>query len=197
MSQAADDLDVLVDGIRERSEGAFSAVYQLTASGLASFAYGMLSDRQAAEDAVQQAFLELTSAAPGLRGQGRSLRAWLFRSVRYNCLDELRRRSRRPEDATAEPPDTGVTDDIVMPDPELQRALAALTERQRTIVVLRHVVGLTPEEMARVLGTNRTAIYAAAARAERRLRHLLAAVESSTPASSHQLEDQTDPGGGP
>ncbi len=183
-----------MDGIRDRSERAFSAVYQLTASGLASYAYGMLRDRAAAEDAVQQAFLELTRAAPGIRGKGRSLRAWLFRSVRFTCLDELRRRQRRPEDATADPPDTGVTDDDPLPDPDLHEALQQLTERQRSLIVLRHVVGLSPDETARVLDTNRTAVYAATARAERRLRSLMEAVESPPPPSSQPIEDVTETG---
>ncbi len=195
MSRAEDELDELVDGIRDRSERAFSAVYRLTASALASFAYGMLRDRPAAEDVVQQAFLELARAAPGIRGQGRSLRTWLFRSVRFNCLDELRRRRRRPEDPTAYLPETGVADDDPLPDPQLQEALRQLTERQRSLVVLRHVVGFSADEIARVLDTNRTAVYAATARAERRLRSLLEAVESGPQPSSQSVEDVTDTGG--
>ena len=171
MSRTDDPLDALVDGIRNRSERAFSTVYQLTAGGLASYAYGMLRDRSAAEDAVQQAFLELTVAAPQLPGKGRSLRAWLFRSVRFTCLDELRRRRRRPEDPTGELPDPGAAD--ALPDPDLARALGRLTDRHRSLILLRHVAGLTADEAARVLGTNRTAVYAATARAERRLRILL------------------------
>lgn len=177
MTRAADALDELVDGVRNRSEEAFAAVYDLTANALASYAYGMLRDRLAAEDAVQQAFLELTRAAPSLRGDGRSLRAWLYRSVRFTCLDELRRRGRRPEVVTATLPETGYDDPIELPDPQLQEAMMALTERQRSLLVLRHVVGLPGDEVARVMGGNRAAVYAATARAERRLRRLLEAVE--------------------
>lgn len=182
-------MDELVDGIRHRSEEAFSAVYALTASGLASYANGMLRDRLAAEDAVQQAFLELTRAAPNLRGAGRSLRAWLYRSVRYTCLDEIRRRGRHPEVVTDAVPDVGSLDEIEMPDPALQAALMELSERQRSLLVLRHVVGLPADEVASVMGTNRTAVYAATARAERRLRQLLEGVESESAAASVSVED--------
>jgi len=167
------ELDDQVDGVRRRSEAAFATVYRITADDLLSYAYGMLHDRTAAEDAVQQAFLELARAAPTIRGDGRTLRAWLFRSVRYNCLDELRRRRRRPETPTDPLPDEPVEDDVA--DVDLRRALERLTERQRTMVLLRHVGGLTGEEIARVVGSNRVAVYAALARAERRLRHLLEA----------------------
>jgi RNA polymerase sigma-70 factor (ECF subfamily) len=178
-------LDELVDGIRERSERAFSAVYQLTASGLLSFAHGLLRDRAAAEDAVQQAFLELARAAPTMKGDGRSLRAWLYKSVRFRCLDELRRRRRRPEIPTDVLPDIDVVAAPQLPDPDLQDALSELTERHRSIVLLRHVVGLSFSEIANVLGTNRAAAYAASSRAERRLRQLLETVESKAPATSH------------
>lgn len=191
MTRAADALDELVDGIRLRSEEAFTAVYTLTANGLASYAYGMLRDRLSAEDAVQQAFLELTRAAPTLRGDGRSLRAWLYRSVRFTCLDEIRRRGRRPEVVTDTIPDAGYTDELDLPDPALQTALLALSERQRSLLLLRHVVGLTADEVARVMQSNRSAVYAATARAERRLRKLLEGVESGAAPASISV-DQSD-----
>lgn len=183
----------LVDGIRSRSDSAFTTVYRLLASDLASFAHGMLRDRGAAEDAVQQAFLELARAAPTIRGDGRSLQAWLYRSVRFSCLDEIRRRERHPEDPTERLPETGVADPIEVPDPDLQEALMALTDRQRAIVVLRHVLGASFDDIARVMGSNRTAMYAACARAERSLERTLRAVESGDAAASEGVTGETKP----
>jgi RNA polymerase sigma-70 factor (ECF subfamily) len=144
-------------------------VYEATVDGLASFAFGMLGNRAGAEDAVQQAFLELVTAASGFRGDGRSLRVWLYRSVRFTCLDELRRRARRPEHLTDRLPEQS---EESIPDvpPELEEALARLTGRQRSLLMLRHVAGLSPEDIARVTKSNRGAVYAALARAEKRLR---------------------------
>ena len=176
--------DSLVDGVRARSEQAFATVYQLVASDLLSFANGMLRDLGAAEDAVQQAFLELARAAPTIKGDGRSLRAWLYRSVRFSCLDEVRRRKRRPEQPTSDLPDHGVEDGIIEGDPLLQEALMKLGERHRAILVLRHVIGCSVDDVAQILGSNRTAIYAASARAERRLRRELTGVESKPDAAS-------------
>lgn len=141
----------------------------------------MLRNRPAAEDAVQQAFLELVGAAPEFRGDGRSLRVWLYRSVRFSCLDELRRRSRRPEQLTDRLPEpsSAIALDQVEPEmgPHLEAALGRLSDRQRSLVMLRHVADMTPEEIARVSRTNRTAIYAALSRAEKRLRALLDGAE--------------------
>ena len=177
-------LDDHVDGIRRRSETAFRAVHELLADDLASFANSLLRDAAMAEDVVQQAFVELVRSAHDLDGDGRSLRAWLFRSVRFGCLDELRRRRRKPETQHAETPDHPAAphDPVAhLLDPELEQALAALSERARSLVLLRHVVGLSGEEIGAVMNMTRAAVYAALARAERRIRRSMTTVEEQNP----------------
>lgn len=188
-------LDAIVDGVRRRSDPAFADLHRLTGDALASFAYSMLRDRRAAEDAVQQAFLELVKAAPTIRGDGRSLRAWLFRSVRFTCLDEIRRRQRHPETPTEILPETSSRPEelrMLGIDADLEIALAELTERQRTMLVLRHVSGMSGNEVATAMKMSRPAAYAALARAERRLRSLLEGVEPDSRAASHQSKNTED-----
>ncbi|MDH4116004.1 MAG: RNA polymerase sigma factor [Acidimicrobiia bacterium] len=167
----ATELDRWTDGIRRRSNDAFTAVYDMLATDLVSYAFGMLRDRRSAEDAVQQAFLELTRSAHRFRGDGRSLRAWLFRATRYSCLDEIRRRKRHPEIPTDQLPEKMIhpadPDGI---DPRLESALLTLNNRQRELVMLRHVVGLSGAEIAAIFKRSRPAVYAALDRAETRLR---------------------------
>ncbi len=168
------ELDALPEGVRRLAPEAFRDLYELLADGLNSFAYSMLRDAAAAEDAVQQAFLELVKAAPTIRGDGRALRSWLFRSVRYRCLDEIRRRKRRRETLHAELPDHLVSSG---PSPgdggSLEAAMSQLTHHQQAVLFLRHVMGMSGQEVAAVLETNRAAVFATAARAERRLRQIL------------------------
>ncbi|MGI9610526.1 MAG: RNA polymerase sigma factor [Acidimicrobiia bacterium] len=169
-------LDTWVDGIRSQSDEAFRHVYEATADGLVSFAFGMVSDMKTAEDIVQQAFVELVKTAPRFRGDGKGLRAWLYKSVRYGCLDEYRRRSRRPEIPSDEVPEPeGFHDPASLHglDPALDQALSQLSRRHRTLVLLRHVVGLSANETASVMGMTRKAVYSATDRAEIRLRRLL------------------------
>jgi len=168
-------LDAYVAGIRTRSNPAFRAVYDAMADELTSFAFGMLSDRKTAEDVVQQAFLELVKSAHKIKGDGRALRSWLYRSVRFGCLDEYRRRSRRPEIPHEVIPDSQMPADPLADqlDPTLENALNELNKRHRTVVLLRHVVGLTPDEIATVIGSSRRATYAVLSRAEDRLRKIL------------------------
>ena len=168
------ELDALPEGVRRLAPESFNILYRLLADGLNSFAYSIVRDRAAGEDAVQQAFLELVKAAPTIRGDGRALRSWLFRSVRFRCLDELRRRERRRENLHAEMPDHLVSSG---PSPggtgDLAAAMSELTQQQRQVLFLRHVMGMSGHEVATVLETNRAAVFATAARAERRLRQIL------------------------
>lgn len=181
----------MAEGIRSGDDRAFAGLYEFLADDLYSFAWRRLRDVHAAEDVVQQAFLELARSRGEFRGDGRSLRAWLFRSVRFGCLDEVRRRSRHQEDPTAQLPDVASdeAEAIDWMDPILEAALGQLTEEQRTVLHLKHVVGLSGAEMAAVIGSNRAAVFAMAARAERRLRKLLEPVESEAPAASQEVQD--------
>jgi len=188
-------LDALVDGIRERDDAAFADLHRLLANDLYSFACSLVRDRRFAEDAVQQAFLELVRAAPTLRGDGRSMRSWLFRSVRFTCLDEIRRQGRRPEYPTETMPDTpdpgAETPDLGL-DPSLERAWGDLDDRERALLFLKHVVGLSGAEVAASLRMSRPAAYAATRRAERHLESLLGNVESDGRSASSPLRGNED-----
>jgi RNA polymerase sigma-70 factor (ECF subfamily) len=164
---------------------AFTELYELMAERLFRFAHRMLRDRGAAEDAVQHSFLELVRAQPRLASD-RSLEAWMFKSIRFTCLDEIRRRTRRPEVPSDRLPEHGEEDALMLLiDPDLERALATLTPEQQEVLHLKHVEGYDGEEIAEIVDSNRTAVYAMAARAEARLKKLLDPVESSPgPASS-------------
>lgn len=184
-------LDRLVDGLRAGDREAFHTCYQLTADLVASIAVGMLGDRHDAEEVVQDVFVRLARHASDFRGDGRSLRAWLVRTTRNAAVDRLRARARRPEHPTDRVPDrpdphAGAAD-VAELDPRLVEALQALTERQRTAVVLRHVAGLSGDEIAAVIGGGRDAVYALLGRAERGLRrHLDPPVGSVHPPTSLQ-----------
>lgn len=186
-----EDLDALVAGVVQRDNQAFSQLYDLLADSLGAFAFRLVRDRQAAEDAVQQAFIELASAAPGFTGNGRSLQAWLYKSVRFSCLDEFRRRSRRPEVPTERLPEVAfVGSDTAPYSAELASAITSLPYRQQLLLDLRHVHQLSGYEMAEVLGMTRPAAYAALSRAEKNLRKAFTeAVESMSQTASLSVKD--------
>jgi len=188
----ADELDNLVEGVVAGKNHAFHRVYDLLADRLVGFAIRRLRDRGAAEDAVQQAFLELARTSSAFRGDGTSLRAWLYASVRFRCADEHRRRSRRPEQPTDRLPEAAAPEPMDRwLSPELTTAMRSLTERQGLMLELRHIDGLSGQEIAELLDMKRPAAYAALDRAEVSLRKaFIEAVESSaSPASLSVRKD--------
>ena len=117
-------------------------------------AWFVIRDAQAAEDVAQEAFLSAVAALDRF-DRRRPFGPWLRTIVARRAIDALRARSLRRE----------VGDEplavIASPAPELAddeglaAALAALPDDQRAAVVLRHVLELTPGEIAAVLDVPR------------------------------------------
>lgn len=180
-------IDALMPGLKRGRPEAYNQLHALIADRLFRGAYRLLEDRQEAEDAVQEAFLELIRAGCP-PDEGRSLEAWLHTSIRFTCADQFRRRQRRPSSPRADVPDqTGEDEYWLGYDPELERALAALTPMQRLVIQLKHVEGLDGHAIAEITNNSRGAVYAIAARAERRLGRLL--VGKLHPSSCHSGGD--------
>ncbi|MEM7323178.1 MAG: sigma-70 family RNA polymerase sigma factor [Actinomycetota bacterium] len=152
----------------------FEELYDLMSDRLFRVALRMLDDFHEAQDAVQQAFLEL-ARTDNRPTDGSSLEAWLFTSVRFNCLDTRRYRGRRPSIPFSQVPERrgDVPDYDLGFDPQLEAALKLLTPDQRLVLHLKHVEELDGNQIAEIMDSSRTAVYAMAARAERRVRHYL------------------------
>lgn len=119
----------------------------------------------------------------------------MFRSVRFTCLDEIRRQSRRPEYPTETMPDTadlGAEAPDLGLDPSLERAWEDLDNRERALLFLKHVMGLSGAEVATSLEMSRAAAYTATRRAERHLTSLLGDVESDALAASLPVRGNED-----
>ena len=126
----------------------------------------VLGDPGRAEDAVQDAFVNVWNRAASFDAQRGSLRAWLLTSVKNRCIDYLRGRGRREREERELEPDVAYAQSPSDPWREvalsLERtavrdALASLPAEQRQVVELAYFGGYTHVEiadMARVpLGT--------------------------------------------
>ncbi len=108
-----------------------------------------------AADATQEALIAIVRGLPRFDRRA-APRTWMYRVATNACLDELRRRGRRPrlglDDAMAERPDPAppvdrtVTDRLTLDD-----ALARLPDEFRVAVVLRDVQGMDYAQIAEVL----------------------------------------------
>ncbi len=135
-------------------------------------------DPDEAEDALQDALVAITRGLPGFRG-GSSFSTWASRIATNRCLDELRRRSRRPE--PVEPhaerlvraaPEAAAPDTTAVRSADrdlLIEALARLPEDQRDVVVLRDVLDLDYSGIAEELGVPIGTVRSRLARGRARL----------------------------
>src|SRR6185503_5848195 len=92
------DATELAAGFRAGDEDAVRQVYRRHGRAMYSVARSILGDRDAAADAVQQAFLQAWRAA-GTFDASRPMGPWLAQITRRVCIDGLRRDSRRPRSA--------------------------------------------------------------------------------------------------
>ncbi len=172
-----------------------------------SFAYRMLGEAEGAADAAQQAFLSAYRHLNEMRGE--SFRSWLLRIVANACLDELRRRKRRPavslEDlASGEEEDRSEESLSILADPaegpeaaavrsDLRRAiedcLALLPPDQRATVLLVDVHAQDYSEAARALRVALGTVKSRVARARADLRDCLRA-KGELPPPARRLESE-------
>ncbi|MFN7268368.1 MAG: RNA polymerase sigma factor [Cereibacter sp.] len=144
---------------------------------LLGFAALMLADRTEAEDVTQEAMLRLWRMAPDWRQGEAKVATWLYRVASNLCLDRLRKSRPRGLEEVAEPEDAapGAVARLIEADRmlALDRALAALPDRQRQAVVLRHIEGLTNPEIAAVMDIGVEAVESLVARGKKGLTALL------------------------
>ena len=129
-------------------------------------AIAVIGSREAAADAVQDAFAAALRARHELRS-GDALEAWVWRMVVNAAVDQ--HRARRGTTVAAEEPAT--RDDREWP--ELRAAVAALPERQRHALFLRHYADLSYDDIAAVLGVARGTVAATLHAAHESLRERL------------------------
>ncbi len=128
-----------------------------------------------ADDACQEALMAIVRSLGRFDGRS-TFRTWSYRVATNACLDELRRRNRRPAPQGALPdrPDTGSDPDAEVADRlTFEQALPLLAEELRQPVVLRDVVGLDYSEIAVALGIPPGTVRSRIARGRRRLCVLL------------------------
>lgn len=183
MSFADTDEQALVKGLQEGSREAFRLLLERHERRVYNLAYRMLDhNRQDAEDATQETFVEVYRSINRFAGRSR-LDTWIHRIAVNVCL-QRRRRKTLP---TAELADTG---ELVLPDPspdgnperkavqadlraQLARAVAELPDGQREVVLLHGMQGLSYSEVAEALDCPIGTVKSRLSTAFRRLRGLL------------------------
>lgn len=159
---------VLVGAVSRDEE--FAAFMAGAAPALARTAWLLCGDVHQAEELVQQALVRTYVAWPTARE--RDPLAYARRTLANQRISTWRRRRREVLLAPADVPEVAVdaTGTRLAERDQLVRALAVLSARQRRVVVLRHLVGLTEQEVAADLGVTVGTVKSTASRALARLR---------------------------
>jgi RNA polymerase sigma-70 factor, ECF subfamily len=143
----------LVRAAQRGSAEAFAELFRRHWPRAHRAAWLVVHDATAAEDVAQEAFLAAVRSLDRF-DRGRPFGPWLHRIVVNRAIDYARARELRREVAglavdPAAPPDRSA------PADDLLAALAALPPDQRAVIVMRHLLGFTPGEIARALGLPR------------------------------------------
>jgi len=162
----------LITRIAARDESAFEELHGRYARAVLGLALRRIGDRGRAEDATQDSFAAVWRSAAtydAARGPGAP---WLYTVARNAIVDRLRR---SPEPAFGDPPDLA-SEEAAPPEQaeaswvawRVHRALAVLTEHERSIIELAYWSGLSQSEIAEFLrmpiGTVKTQTRKALAR---------------------------------
>ena len=134
-------------------KAALAELYAQAKNPVYCFALSILRDGFAAEDVMQETFLQVWKSAPTYRPSGKNALTWILGITKYTALARLRERQRAgipledaadkvdPRDAFRDCENRIVT----------QAILAQLAQDEREIVVLHVVTGLKHREIAELL----------------------------------------------
>jgi RNA polymerase sigma-70 factor (ECF subfamily) len=151
----------LVVRVQQGDERAFEALASADYPRLHRVAYSVLGDPVSAEDATQQALLDIWRKLCRLRDPSK-YEAWSYRLLVRACYAEAKRQPKwttSDDLPPAEEPRAVDAYAVVADRDQLERGLRHLSMDHRVVLALRHLLGMTPEEVAATLGLSRWTVY--------------------------------------
>jgi RNA polymerase sigma-70 factor (ECF subfamily) len=161
---------------KEGDEEAVRFLYLRYVDNVYGYVRSIVRDDFEAEDVTQHVFAKLITVIGKYQRREVPFSAWILRLAHNAAIDHVRARRAVPAAevfGADERADEGNEDRVR----ELRGALAALPEEQRDVVVLRHVVGLTPGEIAIKLGRTESSVHGLHHRGRRALQAQLRTLE--------------------
>jgi len=141
----------VIESAKQGDESAFELLLEPLLGQAFRLAVGLLHDRQAAEDAVQEAAFNAWRKLPQLR-QGSEMRPWFFAIVANECRSAMRSRWWSATRLVLPEPSSDPPDDAVVAGVELRRALRSMDPDKRLVLVLHWYLDLPVDEIAGITG---------------------------------------------
>ena len=155
----SDEADLIARAAKGETP-AFRVLYQRHRGDVARLVHRMLSGSPDVDDVVQEVFVQVFRSLKDFRGQSK-FSTWVHR-VAVNVVLMHRRAARsRPTYAAELPPEHTPDGNSVLPDEDADRRarvrifaklLDQLAEKKRTVFVLHELEGISPQEIATIVG---------------------------------------------
>lgn len=180
------DLEQLLARIALGDQRAFEQLYRATSAHLLGIAFGVMQQRERAEEVLQEAYLNVWHAAGGFKAQLATPMTWLINIVRNKAIDRQRvgaqlRRAQVPlEEEALQQADDATRGPQQLVDTALVRAridgcMQGLSAGQRQALTLAFFRGLVHAEIADTMGAPLGTVKAWVRRGSDRLRECLQA----------------------
>jgi len=158
----------------------WEALYRRMYPSMLAYARRRVATTEEAQDAVSEALTRTVAGIDRLATAGASPESWLFGVLRHVVLDRQRSSYRQrdlPARREIDPADPAESVLLGEEQDAIRAAFERLPDRDRELLELRVVAGLSAEEVAAVLDMRPGAVRTAQSRALERLRGLLVQVE--------------------
>ncbi|MBS1401490.1 MAG: sigma-70 family RNA polymerase sigma factor [Oscillospiraceae bacterium] len=166
--------DELILRIAQGVPGALEQLYRQTASAVYGYALSILKDAAAAEDVMQDTFVNVLQSAASYRPCGKAM-AWILTITRNLALMRLRRFENKNVSFEEVYHAEDARDHFAQSENRmvLSSVLEKLSDDERQIVMLHAISGLKHREIAEVLGMPQATVISKYNRALGKLRALM------------------------
>lgn len=160
----------LISRARAGDRQAFAQLYLEHKDSLFRYAYFKLGNAQDAQDAVSDCVVEAYTGIALLKNE-KAFSAWLFRILYRQCCAVLSRGAAVREESLGDSGEIAVNDSHLAP--ELEEALAILSDEEKDIVLLSVVAGYKTREIAEMLRINHATVRSKLSRALAKMKNFL------------------------
>jgi RNA polymerase sigma-70 factor (ECF subfamily) len=179
-----DEIARAVSRAKEGDREALRYLYTVYADAVYGYVRSVVRDDYEAEDVTQQVFMKIMTVLPRYEARDVPFTAWILRVARNVAVDFLRQRRAIPTEeiyGADETYDEANSQRLML----LQEALGCLPKEQRDVVILRHIVGLSPGEIAERLGKSEYAVHGLHHRGRQRLKKALVNLDAQPRVKAH------------
>ncbi|SEC73055.1 RNA polymerase sigma factor, sigma-70 family [Maribacter dokdonensis] len=153
---------------KKGNETAFATIYKDNVKGLYGYGVKLVSNKSLVKDTIQDLFVELWDAKENL-GDVRSIKSYLFKSIRRKLISKAIKNRKRVEDISAlevvhkqmDSTEISLIEKQVFDEKrnKLFSALSKLNKKQREIIHLKFYGNLSYDEISDVMGLNKKGTY--------------------------------------